>query len=179
MSHTINTGRGQTAFIQWDVSQKRFNNMVAGPNGPQRIVFPQLPRRTVWNANHPELHTIKSAVVYVIQQSTDKGLALSPPQVNNELIRMGFEPQLVVRTIQAILSKTEGINKCLVRHYPGDGSKSWSCYAFGWGANVIDKKHQQIAGWLNTDDHFKQTVQVIKTMAKGGHDHFTTKIQNA
>lgn len=167
MSSTQLSGLPVAAYIQ---------TTFGGSIEPAPIVYPKLPRRTVWNPKYPQLHTIKSAVIYVVQESTDNGLAISPPQVNKRLIEMGFEPQLVVRTIQAILSSTPGINKCLVRFYPNDSSKSWACYAFGWGANVIDKKHKQLAGWLNTNDHFTQTVQVIRTMAKIGRDHFTTQM---
>jgi hypothetical protein len=153
-----------TAYIQ---------KVFGGPTVAPRTIYPHKPNRRVWNPNYPDLHTIKSAIVYIVQDSTDNGEPICAPQVNDRLVEMGFGHQLVRESVAAVLSSTEGINKVKVRYYPPDGSKSWTMYAYGWGANVIDGKSRQIASWLNTSNNRKHAIQVIQTMARMGRDYFT------
>lgn len=160
-----NMGISQPSFA-FDGDQNNFVEQVTrGITGPPKGVFPYMPNRTQWNADFPHLHTIKSAIEFIVRDWNESLVGPSALCVARELDLMGFDVPDVHRTIASVLgNRRHGFVKLKTRYYPdlmefdtaefiNEGrKKSWATYALNqsW-ADAIDDKHTRLAKWLEND----------------------------
>ena len=158
-----------TAYIQ-----KVFGAPVESP----QPLFPYKPYRRVWNEAWPELHTISEAVKVIVQRAADQYVPISPYEINEKLMEMGFEEQNIRQTIQPMMTTISGIKRCKRRFHPATKPgekrpKSWATYSYGWAANVIDQKDAEMARALAKTGVMDRVIAVGRNMRWYGDDFFT------
>ena len=144
---------------------------------PQPL-FPYKPYRRVWNEAWPELHTISEAVKVIVQRAADQNVPISPFEINEKLMEMGFEEQNVRQTIQPMMTTIPGIKRCKRRYHPAakpgqKRPKSWATYSYGWAANVIDQKDAEMSIALDKPGVMARVIAVAQNRRRYGDDFFT------
>jgi hypothetical protein len=162
-----------TAYIQ---------KVFGAPTESPQPLFPYKPYRRVWNEAWPELHTISEAVKVIVQRAADQNVPISPFEINEKLMEMGFEEQNIRQTIQPMMTTIPGIKRCKRRYHPpakpGEKRpKTWATYSYGWAADVIDQKDAEMAIALAKTGVMARVFAVARNMGWYGDDFFTKDSQ--